>query len=758
MVSYYHSTADHCNHIVTQLLNKTISYPLSLVNVTSDDLNTLLYFCAKGYESEANEKFSRPLMWVGVYIAIASLFCILAMLADLVYCIWKEIFQVPCRYFSLNAASITAISVTMKLTLDMTGPMPGSLDHAAKLGSVVFMCIMIANLNPSLASMENKRLLANIIGLAILVITIAVNMSIEIYTGVIGYEDSSHLVITPVSTSNKKPIAHGVFATIASINIALMLFLLLISTSSAIIIPSFKKILEFKYYVGRKALQHSTGRSTIEDLTNRVTRYWIMAKTGSPQFVMAGTSLFYASCVICSLSIQLYIAVLLFMVFDATAWNGNYESAYRWSIPIILITQFIGIVIGTSTLAVRCIRSMRFKKYDAKFRVEKYWTEMLHEWKGSHIAFLSSDRRTRTFVHNMKNIILSLCIGLQIAFIKLCQIIGLFGLYSFAIAMVFTKSNATTISDDRRKYVLHLEDEVQIFQRVLEGFLRSITRLIEKAKEQQSDNLLKLLEKSNGFTGVQNFDDSDQNFDIDQIRIPSSIKLNSWSLPVVTLTCIAIVVPDIHHDEVDRLFKSIDEALFYTQLMDKISNIAHEYVHIRKTTMALWYELKDNCKWLENPMDSGDHGAIPTKILDSFAGKAKEVIVTEIRASTNVERFYPSYRLIAAHSMHRISRSLLSKYQNGVELSTNDKFFQLLSSMIADILYACLTNIPRVIKMKCHESTIEKREASVEAAAKLLGRSMKIIKKLDARQLPIMDPVRMVCIDEWRLQLNQSIP
>ncbi|GKG57172.1 hypothetical protein Tco_0584598, partial [Tanacetum coccineum] len=79
-------------------------------------------------------------------------------------------------------------------------------------------------------------------------------------------------------------------------------------------------------------------------------------------------------------------------------------------------------------------------------------------------------------------------------------------------------------------------------------------------------------------------------------------------------------------------------------------------------------------------MDSGDHGAIPTKILDSFAGKAKEV---------NVERFYPSYRLIAAHSMHRISRSLLSKYQNGVELSTNDKFFQLLSSMIADILYAC---------------------------------------------------------------------
>ncbi|PWA37944.1 hypothetical protein CTI12_AA586020 [Artemisia annua] len=186
-------------------------------------------------------------------------------------------------------------------------------------------------------------------------------------------------------------------------------------------------------------------------------------------------------------------------------------------------------------------------------------------------------------------------------------------------------------SDDRRKYVLHLEDEVQIFQKVLEGFLRSITRL-KRLKKQQSDNLLKLLQKSNGFTGVKNFDDRDQNFDIDQIWIPSSIKLNSWSLPVVTLTCIAIVVPDIHQDEVDRLFKSIDEALLYTQLMDKSSNIAHEYVHIRKTTMALWYEVKDNRKRLENPMDSGDHGEIPTKILDSFAGKAKEAIVAEIRA------------------------------------------------------------------------------------------------------------------------------
>ncbi|KAI3739550.1 hypothetical protein L2E82_29959 [Cichorium intybus] len=73
----------------------------------------------------------------------------------------------------------------MKLPVDMNSPMPGTVDQAAKQGSLVFMCMMMANLMPSLASMDNKSLLANVIGLAILIITIIVNMSIEIYTGVI---------------------------------------------------------------------------------------------------------------------------------------------------------------------------------------------------------------------------------------------------------------------------------------------------------------------------------------------------------------------------------------------------------------------------------------------------------------------------------------------------------------------------------------------------------------------------------------------
>lgn len=53
---------------------------------------------------------------------------------------------------------------------------------------------------------------------------------------------------------------------------------------------------------------------------------------------------------------------------------------------------------------------------------------------------------------------------------------------------------------------------------------------------------------------------------------------------------------------------------------------------------------------------------------------------------------------------------------------------------------------------------IEKREDSIEAAAKLLGSTTKIINKLEAHDLPNMDPDKMAFIDEWCIHMKKSIP
>nr|GFB88709.1 phosphoglucosamine mutase [Tanacetum cinerariifolium] len=55
------------------------------------------------------------------------------------------------------------ITVAMKLPVDLTDEMSGEMEQASKIGSLAFLCTIMVNLMPSLASIDNKTLLANVI-------------------------------------------------------------------------------------------------------------------------------------------------------------------------------------------------------------------------------------------------------------------------------------------------------------------------------------------------------------------------------------------------------------------------------------------------------------------------------------------------------------------------------------------------------------------------------------------------------------------
>lgn len=105
--------------------------------------------------------------------------------------------------------------------------------------------------------------------------------------------------------------------------------------------------------------------------------------------------------------------------------------------------------------------------------------------------------------------------------------------------------------------------------------------------------------------------------------------------------------------------------------------------------------------------------------------------------------------VIAANSMHRTSQTLLLGSLERNEL-TDERLFEQLSVMIAEVFAACLTNLPRVITMKCYCSSIVKREESVKIAARLLGETEEILEILQQLQLP--------SLDEWRVILSQPNP
>ncbi|PWA90461.1 hypothetical protein CTI12_AA100680 [Artemisia annua] len=591
--------AQGCYNIVQPLANELQDHSHISANFTSENVEYLINYCQQASYLEAENRSSKPISWIGIYIALASFICTLAMAADLVHGFRSRKIWFPCKYFTLNAASITVITVAMKLPVDLSSLMPFYLDQATKVESIAFMCTMMANFMPSLASVDNKTLLANVIGLAILVITMIVNICIQISTGVI------------VNFNFRLSVTN--FMILAYIYMALLFWLLVVLISAAITIPASKQILEFKYQATCKRTLNDqlNNMSAVEKLTQYIRKYWVTAESGSPQFVMASTPL-------------------------------------------------------SSTCAI------------------------------------------------------------------------------YLMAMLFTPAITSRIDDvneDLSNCFLKLEDDMELGERTLKRISSSIKHLIQKAEKKQQKDLLVLLDTSTGFKGVENFDN-------DQVLPLTTVKLvNSWSLPIVTFTCIAIALPNIPKDVVDSLVKSVHEGLLLSHLVEESLNSTSEYGNIRRVTMTLWHEVEANCMWETS-----------VEILEWFAKKAEEIVI-QFRGDTNGDAMETTPKeLIAANSMYRIAQTIVFNYQGNVEPMSVEELFALLRGMIADIFLACFTNIPRVILMKCHASAIEKRESSVEAAAKLLGRTKEILKRLEVQELPSMDPDKMAFIDEWRAHLRQSIP
>ncbi|PWA46424.1 hypothetical protein CTI12_AA508940 [Artemisia annua] len=609
--------------------------------------------------------------------------------------------------------------------------------------------------------MNCKTLVSNIIALVIVVITITVNLLIEMVTGVIdGHPrlrkffqagDDNGQFERSTGYRYDPSIFQGYFAVMAYLCIGSMLFLLVISLSAAVAIPSMKKVLESKYQVKRKALV-SKEPTTLVELKQHVSKYWIMANTGSLPVVFTSGPLFATSLCICIVCSVTYVILRS----RRDPFGEKYASDYKWSMRVIFVVQSLGIAAGDCTLILRYYKSSKiFRNYCSCTRVEKFWYAKLSEWKGRHIRLpAAADLIAETVVHTVRGTFLNLLIMFQFVFVLIYKLLGSASLkiINFVFKMIRSRPIASSGNEDLRNYALCVGGDIKLYRYAMHYLKESMDGLVKKAEKKQNKELLELLGKSNGFK-------EGQNFAIGQVQIPLSVELKSWSLPVITLTCIAIVLPD-SQKQIDRLIKSVDQALEYTHLVEKGFHSEDEYANMHKKTMDFWYEVKANRKWLETSLKrKAFKGKTPTEILKWFDDKAKEAIGPSKSTVVDVEveplENYPDLKLMICNSMRSISSSILSKYENRSQLSTKVDFFELLSSMIADILFACFSNIPQVITRKCHVEEIEKREASVEAAVKILARTTKILEMFGTPKLPVLDQREMASVDKWRHPLIQ---
>ncbi|KAL7597207.1 hypothetical protein Lser_V15G28613 [Lactuca serriola] len=710
------------------------------------------------YQSHQQKQYSKPMPWIGMYIALASLLCVLAMVADLLHGLRNRKLWFPCKYFTLNAASLTVIAVAIKLPMDPNNLMPSLVDQATKFGSMSFMCTMMANLLPSLAIKDNKGLVSNIIALALLVISLVVNFCIQISTGILFFTPDDAFYPYKISFLYR-------FIYVVGCVVPILMLLIIYACSSLAILKS-KQILESKYQTAnRTALKDpelKAGRLTVEKLKQYVSNYWIMAGTGSPQFMTACSATTSAAGVICVASTGFLIYAII-INFPYLGYEKQDTSDYKWSMLVIFIIQSVGVILGTIAPLARCFATLSFElsinriwKQIKVSKVESYWTQKLYDWKHSRIPFPSGSRFQKTVVVACKMI--TMIIILFLICVLCCR-----GCWKWLKAM-FSPSHHTSGQQpkeqlgkdkDLRGYVLQLENDIQFTERTLKRLLKSVNRLIQKAEKQQPKNLMKLLSESRGFEGLAKFDSNHVPFLLSQENV------NCWSLPLVTLTCIAMSLPDIQKNMVDCLLNGVSEGLLYVTLVEEsvINATDHDHAGIQKAAETLWVEVEVYHKWLGTKLPNPTSKVnTPGDILQWLRDKAKNKVLNVENMDITDPNDNWKYKSICANSMYRITETILLSYHENIKEVNQEELFSHVSSMIADIIAACLTNLPQVILMKCHESVIEKREASVQAAAQLLGETTQIIITLQDRQLPRLNPDELAFIDKWCAYLTNPFP
>ncbi|KAM0054115.1 hypothetical protein Hdeb2414_s0006g00191411 [Helianthus debilis subsp. tardiflorus] len=147
-----------------------------------------------------------------------------------------------------------------------------------------------------------------------------------------------------------------------------------------------------------------------------------------------------------------------------------------------------------------------------------------------------------------------------------------------------------------KKCILQIDNEKALAEKTLKGISQSLNSFISNAEKQQNNNLLELLDKCTEFQGVQIFDT-----DHVQSLLPVEL-VNSWSLPIVTLTCIVVSIPNMRKHTTGILSRSVGEGLSFTHLMEESLNCSSEYVNLRKASISIWHKVVYKCEWLDTPL------------------------------------------------------------------------------------------------------------------------------------------------------------
>ncbi|XP_019173198.1 PREDICTED: uncharacterized protein LOC109168601 [Ipomoea nil] len=712
------------------------------------------------YVRRMHEKNISPMPFIGLYVAAASTLCSIAMLLNSNVAFYNSLsdlnLHLSGNFFALNATWLTLLAVATKLTADLTTPMLSFEDNLTKISGTVFFVLAMGNAFTSLGSKNDKDILNNITALSILVITSLVDLCIQLSTGALDFWLFPEIIYA----------------------IVFLCFMIITLVCSALAVPAIKKRADSKYQKLGKQMESGQQRHphTVEELRLSISKYWVMAVSGSPRFLMERLVTFVFMSIICMFS-----SLVSFLGLRRYAYKFcDKLSDYKWSVYLILLSQYFAALQSLTVVIILLIGVVGYKYEDngikisiEEFTIESYWTEKLVEWRHSPIPMRFKRRAVRKLLHNVKALVLTLFIQLQSAIIiwcKFCYVLAFYTMLPLAFLVnllgrlvnhylgnFFYKNEVSNdpagiLEIHLNSFVILLEGEKQLPKELLRKIISKGNKNVGMGRMQRPQNLINLLHQSFSFSGVVEFDSN---------LVPSLLSSeeppNCWTLPVVTLASIIIALPNIASQHVDWLVSSVDEGLRYASLIDVLDDKCGSK-NIKNAADVVWVGVELHKKWFDIDLGRLSREVNSAKeIIQVLANEAEKTVMkfSSIENKILVENplFWPA-NVLAANSMYRISRTILLSHQN-VEYEAED-LFKKLSCTIADILVACLINLPHLIATKYKCNTIEERENNVRDAAILLGETEDILRHFEECQLS--SPSQPLFIDEWRRWMEREDP
>ncbi|KAK9081298.1 hypothetical protein Syun_030661 [Stephania yunnanensis] len=258
--------------------------------------------------------YSSPVPLIGLYITGATLVCLLFILVDAFAGFRNRKSWLPCRLFSVNSVTLTLLSIAVKLPLDLTSSMPRVQDQLSKLTGTTLICICMGVFMPSLGTYRESECFNNMAALSIFVVTIVVNVCIQMRTGVIILFRTEHVIIL------------------------CCLMILLVA---------------LWYYASEIHSQNEITHDGIKDIVvdgkgsmlQRLKMSYLCGFNSNPQFRLCRHPLSTLVATLCVLSLVVLLkATFQYLVSKKLNICGG-VSVYKWSMTPIIVSQIVTIIV-----------------------------------------------------------------------------------------------------------------------------------------------------------------------------------------------------------------------------------------------------------------------------------------------------------------------------------------------------------------------------------------------------------------------------